>query len=266
MEDLQKLLVEMNRDLNRRFNEMDSKISGIEEGITSKITRHLDLRFEEINTELVELKRRLENQEKRLYYLEKNSVQRNIVFFGVEENENYSYFKLLEQIQEIIRKHMKLEIQEFEIESVRRIGKKGDRPRPISATFTTLGTKIKILKNRKTLAGTEYYIKEEFPAEVLKVREGLKLKQKREREQGKVAFIRYDKLVVKESAKESNKNKRRLSLSPQKKTLDSHSHLSAESPNSSTSKHMQATNKKYKAHANTHTNTLQSFLKRYEDA
>lgn len=63
MEDLQTLLVQMNRDLNRRFNEMDSKISGIEEGITSKITRHLDLRFEEINTELVELKRRLENQE-----------------------------------------------------------------------------------------------------------------------------------------------------------------------------------------------------------
>lgn len=44
-----------------------------------------------------------ENQEKRLYYLEKQARQRNVVFFGIEETET-SYLKLESNLIEFIKK------------------------------------------------------------------------------------------------------------------------------------------------------------------
>ncbi|KOB71793.1 Endonuclease-reverse transcriptase [Operophtera brumata] len=107
------------------------------------------------------------------------------------------------------------------IESVRRLGKKGEKVRPIVITLLTMGLKIQIQKNKKNFENTPYYIKEDFPLEVLNKRKELQVQLEKEREQGRMAIIKYDKLIVlnnrspRVEQKQTNNQKRNLSESPE---------------------------------------------------
>ncbi|XP_063544340.1 uncharacterized protein LOC134752600 [Cydia strobilella] len=87
--------------------------------------------------------------------------------------------------------------------------------RPITATFTTLGIKIDIFKQRSALKDTAYYIKEDYPLYVLEKRRQLQEQVRAEREKGNYATIKYDKLVIHSNTNATSKNKRMLSLSPE---------------------------------------------------
>lgn len=262
MEDLKKLILDMRSEFAQRFTSIDSNVAQLEDKITTKITTHINTKLGEINEEIGCMKLKMEEQEKRIYILEKNSVQRNVMFFGVEEKEcERSYSDLQENILEIIKNKIKEEIQVFEVQSVRRIGKKGSRPRPISVAFTTLGKKINILKKKKNLEGSNIYITEEFPVNILRKREELKEQQRQEKEKGNIAFIKYDKLIIKQNDKETNTNKRQLSVTPPQMPL-----LQPQTPECTTIPLQQRTstqiNKKYKCNKN----TMMSYVKRTEDA
>jgi hypothetical protein len=175
-----------------------------------------------------------------------------VAYFETEK----SYFELQENIISIIRTQLKVEIQEFEIQSLRRMGRKGDRPRPISIAFTTLGKKIKVLQNKNNLTNTNMYIKEEFPVNILKIRESLKQQQQKEIENGNTAFIKYDKLIVKKNNKDGHSNKRHLSLSPPQISQKGPETVTSWNQNS---KH--STNKKHKSHQN----NITSYITRNSD-
>ncbi|KOB68171.1 Transmembrane protein [Operophtera brumata] len=77
------------------------------------------------------------------------------------------------------------------IEAVRRLGRRdGGKTRPIVMTLLTMGLKIQIQKNKKKLENTPYYIKEDYPPEILNKRKELQIQLEKEREQGKMAFIK----------------------------------------------------------------------------
>ncbi|XP_037866492.1 uncharacterized protein LOC119628438 [Bombyx mori] len=109
---------------------------------------------------------KLNIQEKQIDYLERENKRRNLVFFGIEE-EGRSYFQLYTKVAYILTMNMKLSCEKYDIENVKRIGRKGNKVRPIIVALTTLGKKIEILKNRKSLASTSYYIQEDYPKKVL---------------------------------------------------------------------------------------------------
>ncbi|CAH2102355.1 unnamed protein product [Euphydryas editha] len=255
MDELIKMMQELKADMNKKFTSIDSQFLQMEKNITTKITEHFDTKFQEMNNDLGKLRNKLQEQEKRLYVLEKNSVQRNLVFFGIDEKEKH-YIQLQKQIFEIITNIVKVEIQETELQSIRRMGKKGDRPRPISVTLSTLSKKIQILKNKKNLSKTNIYIKEEFPPNILKMRTELKIEQQKEIEKGNIAFLKYDKLIIK-NKKEYNTNKRQLSTTPPQLTENS------ERLKTNNDKKTQIqTNKKYK----TNSNSMLSFISKNNDA
>lgn len=255
MDELIKMMQELKTDMNKKFASVDSQFLQMEKNITTKITEHFDTKFQEMNNDLGKLRNKLEEQEKRLYALEKSNVQRNLVFFGIDEEEKH-YIQLQKQIFEIITNIVKVEIQETELQSIRRMGKKGDRPRPVSVTLSTLGKKIQILKNKKNLSNTNIYIKEEFPPNILKMRTELKIEQQKEIEKGNIAFLKYDKLIIK-NKKEHISNKRQLSTTPPQLTENSELFK--------TNKEKKAqiqTNKKYK----TNSNSMLSFISKNNDA
>ncbi|XP_061724732.1 uncharacterized protein LOC133530718 [Cydia pomonella] len=209
---IEKLLTEMRNEMQEKFANIENSIAKSEEKITANIISNMNEKFSTLCGEVNSLRTLTEEQEKRLNEIEKKSVQRNLVFFGIEEGEK-SYLELEEKLHKITKEKMKLNISASEIESVRRIGIKGIKTRPVSVTFTTLGTKIKILKNKKLLEGSGLYIKHEYPAKILKIREDLKSQQKLEKEKGNEAFIRYDKLIITTNKKKTS-NKRPPSSSP----------------------------------------------------
>lgn len=153
----------------------------------------------------------IENQENQLYFLEKEAKIRNIVFFGIEENEN-SYAELEKMIIIFVENYFSIKLDIRDIQVAKRLGKKTEKPRPICVTFLTLGIKIDILRGKKTLNETPYYVTEDYPKNILERRRELQKQINIERENGNTAFIKYDKLIVIPNKPETSNHKKRKTL------------------------------------------------------
>ncbi|GBP11665.1 hypothetical protein EVAR_77788_1 [Eumeta japonica] len=73
------------------------------------------------------------------------------------------------------------------------------------------------MKTKKGLKNI--YVTEDFPKEVLAKRKALQEKLKEEMKKGKIVFLKYDKLVVKENESTKEKRKRETSSSPHSSDL-----------------------------------------------
>ncbi|XP_045783435.1 uncharacterized protein LOC123879653 [Maniola jurtina] len=209
MEDIKRLLKAIQNDIN----ETKDSVKNSETTLLKKI----DEKFDHVQEQLQALEITVQTQERRLDFLEKQIRTRNIIIFGVEEKER-SYQDLLKIILEIFNLNMKVNCTASEIEFMGRKGKKSSKTRPVMITLTTLGKKIEILKNKKLLEKTNYYIKEDYPPKVLEIRKELQEKVKVEKEKGNIAYIKYDKLIIlpqKENREQGkSRNKRNLSITP----------------------------------------------------
>lgn len=180
----------------------------MEEKITTNINKNIDQKFECLQKELHNIKITNEEQEKRISLIEKQLREKNLIFFGVPEGEK-SYAELEKKIVEIIKNEMTIDCSIDDIEKVQRVGKMDtDKIRPINVTFVRLGTKIKILKRKKSLENTSIYVKHDFPYKVLEIRKNLQEQVKREREQGNKAVLRYDRIIVIKNNEISKTNSR----------------------------------------------------------
>lgn len=153
--------------------------------------------------------------------------KRNLVFFGIEECEN---FELQNKILDIINEEFQVKCEDIEIQDLYRIGKRSTAPRPVVVCLTTLCKKLTILRESKTVQST-HYVKEDFPINVLIKRRELQKLVKSEREKGRKVMIKYYKLIYLDENKDSatqnsNKpiarppapktsNKRNLPISPE---------------------------------------------------
>ncbi|XP_075981605.1 uncharacterized protein LOC142980160 [Anticarsia gemmatalis] len=145
-----------------------------------------------------------------------------------------SYDDLQTNITNFINERFKTSLEARDIQEIRRIGKQGDRPRPIIITFATLGQKINILKQKRVLKDTQFYLKEDFPKQVLEKRKELQEQAKLEKEKGNIVRIKYDKLVI-----QNPNNKRSLPVSP----------VNTSKPQSDISTQAKKKNKTLKTHA-----------------
>lgn len=217
MDDVVKILQTIQEDLSKQKQDMKEMEQSIKESINSNIDEKFN--FIEIKTKLLESK--IEQQQKTIEALDKQIRKKNVIFFGIEEKEK-EYEGLLSIILHTINNRMQVPCQKFEIENVKRIGIKSEKVRPVVVTVTTTSRKIEILKKKKMLSNTNIYLKEDFPPSVLQKRKDLQEELKRERESGKIAVLRYDKIVILKTREsetrtpiEKNTNKRFLSTSPE---------------------------------------------------
>lgn len=211
------------KDLDEQKILINKSGEDVTEKVTQNINHILEEKFKSLEENHENLKARVENQEQRINYLEKQSRQRNLVFFGLEEHEK-SYLNIEKYILDMIHKYFPIKIDRRDLQAIRRIGKMSDKPRPVVITFTTLGTKIDILKHKGVLKDTHYYIKEDYPQAVLQIRKGLQEQVRAEREKGNLAIIKYDKLVIlnNTSTNKTYNKKRNLSNSPENKNTSRH--------------------------------------------
>lgn len=208
MEDILLALKSIQNDLEEQKSEIRKSSDKITEQVTQNIQKILEEKISKIQDQHDILKEKVDNQEKRIYFLEKQARKRNLVFFGIEDNES-SYDNLQNNIVSFIKHYFGTILELRDIQEVRRIGIKGDRPRPITVTFSTLGLKINILKQKSSLKDTQYYVKEDYPLHVLQKRRELQEQVKIEKEKGNNVRIKYDRLVT-----VKNNNKRPLQISP----------------------------------------------------
>lgn len=210
------MLRKIQMELDEQKIMIQKSAENVTERTTENINKILDEKFVNLEEKYGHLNGKVENQEKRLYFLEKEARQRNIVFFGIEETEK-SYYDLETTITGFIDKYFSIKLERRDVQAAKRLGKKGEKTRPISVTFATLGQKINIFKQKRVLNNTIYYINEDYPQNVLEKRRELQEKLKIERENGNYAKIKYDKLIVTKNipSKITAKKKRTLSGSPE---------------------------------------------------
>lgn len=209
MEEIMKALQNIQKELNVQKIEIQKSGEKVTEQVTLNITNKLEEKFTILEEKHQTLKENVEQQEKRIQFMEKQARQRNIIFFGIEESET-SYHNLENNILQFISEKLFLKLDCRDIQEIKRAGKKGEKPRPIIVTFSTLGSKISILKQKRLLKDTQYYLNEDYPKYILEKRKELQEEANREREKGNKVTIKYDKLVILKS-----NNKRTLMTSPE---------------------------------------------------
>ena len=209
MEEIMKALQNIQKELNVQKIEIQKSGEKVTEQVTLNITQKIDEKFTVLEEKYQILKEKNEIQEKRIQFMERQARQRNIIFFGIEEDET-SYLNLENNILQFIKEKLTLKLDCRDIQELKRVGKKDVKPRPLIVTFSTLGLKISILKQKRLLKDTQYYLNEDYPKYVLEKRKELQEEAKREREKGNKVTIKYDKLVISKS-----NNKRTLESSPE---------------------------------------------------
>lgn len=202
--------------MNLLLSKLDERLSAQAATITNDVTRSImEVMDEKMNRLLEEnssLKNKVDNLEEKIRILENRKRKNNIVLYGLEEKER-GELELVQEIKEIFEE-ASVNIECQEISTAYRLGKKGAKIRPVVATITSHWRKQLIFINKKNLPAN-IYVEEDFPKEVLEKRKQLIPELKEQRKKGKIAYIKYDKLVVKE--KEGNEKRKRdlTSTSPE---------------------------------------------------
>ncbi|CAG4976128.1 unnamed protein product [Colias eurytheme] len=204
MSNIEQLIKELRIDIK---NDSEESLKKVEQRITNKINENIDSKFKSIQEDIEKLKKSHAENEHRFLEIEKCIRIRNLIFFGIEEQEK-SYEELENIILSLITSDININCNKTELQIIKRLGKRTENKiRPVIVTFSTYGKKISIMKMKHNLKEKNIYIKEDFPPKILEIRKKLQEQLHKERENGKIAYIRYDKLIVKEPSNRNNQDK-----------------------------------------------------------
>lgn len=192
----------------------------MQEDIKGTIISNLNEEFNNLELKNELLEKKIEEQSNKINNLERQCRRKNLILFGVDQTEK-SYNGLEKKVINIINTYIKTSCDTYNIEAVRRLGIKGGKVRPIAITFNTLGYKLKIQK-KHNLQNTSYYLKEDYPIEVLIKRKELQVQLQKEKDAGNTAYIEYNKIIVSsnENPPQKQSSKRNLSESPERLQSD----------------------------------------------
>lgn len=215
MEDIMRALQNIQCELTQQKQDMKDMV----ENLKQSINENIDQKFTLIETKSKQLEQKIETQQKTIDFLDMKLRKRNVIFFGVPDNEK-NYEDLLQSILEIINSKMEIACPKWEIESVARLGKNKGRVRPVIVTTTTFSRKLQLLKNKKSLVNTGIYIKEDFTPAILQKRKELQEEFNQRRLSGEKVILRFDKIVTLQPKGQhiqtsNTSNKRSLSESPE---------------------------------------------------
>lgn len=194
--------------------EMQHQSAELTESITNNIMGRMDEKLIPIIEENKSLKLKVETQEKEIEYLKREKRNNNIIIFGLEEIEK-STLELINNIKKTFKRDINIDIEENGINNIYRIGNtngESNKPRPVLCSFVNGWKKAEIMRKKKYLE--KIYVTEDYPKEVLAKRKALQAELLEERKKGNIAFLKYDKLVVKGNEKINDKRKRENSSSP----------------------------------------------------
>lgn len=205
-------LEKVNKSMDLKMSELKEEFmkqtSSLALNMVSTIEEKLNPLLEEnakLNNEVLSLKKKVGN-------LEKEVRRNNILLHGLKETESNSK-ELMNLVVEFLNNiGNKCGIREFdiwELNHVQRLGKKVDnKHRPILVKLTLAWRKLEILRNAKYFPASTYAT-EDYPKDVLQIRNELKSQQQEEKNKGNLAIIRYDKLIIKGKVNQEKGNEKR---------------------------------------------------------
>lgn len=160
-----------------------------------KQRKEQDKKLEEQKEEISLLKEEITDLRMKISKIEDQERRKNLVINGVEEERRENEIGLIAFLNEKMRD--RITIKEDLLEATYRLGKKnGAKTRPILLKFKDFHGKTSILKERKRLRGTKYFIDEDYSDDVRATRKRLFHWAKMARAENKKTFIRRDVLYI----------------------------------------------------------------------
>lgn len=200
--------------LTKIKEQMSMQTKEITESVTKSVMESMDEKLAAVLEENKTLKTKVETMQNKISFLEDEKRRNNLIFFGMSEEEQGG--SVIDYIKQVIEKETNITIEPYEINRAQRLGPKTKKARPLLVSFTSLWKRNIILRNKKKVSGG-IYIKEDFSKEVLEKRKELIPQLIEEREKGKIAYIKKDKLIVLDTKEKTNvKRKREQVESPSK--------------------------------------------------
>lgn len=222
-------VTEMSREMAQLFqmmkSELDQQTATITKSVTEKIMANIDEKLQPFLEENKFLKNEVQRLNEKVKYLEEKHRKNNVLIHGIKETEK-NHQELYSLIKQTLN-NLDIEVEICEINNFYRLGNKQEvsKIRPILISFTSFQKKLIVLKNRIKMP-KHAYITEDFSKETLEIRKNLQNKLKQVKQNGKDAFIRKNKIVIKETT-DTEKRKRESSTSPD----NTSSHFSSGSKN-----------------------------------
>lgn len=190
--------------------ELEKQATTITDAVTAKITQTIDEKIRPLAEENKTLRLEIENLNIKINNLENADRKNNIIIHGIEETEN-NYEELFNTAMEVMRK-INVKIASYDLNKMYRIGKPDTgKTRAILISFTTFNKKIEVLQNKNKMPASTY-ITEDFSKETLGKRKELQKQLKEERAKGNDAFIKNNKIIIKE--KTGSEKRKWVSASP----------------------------------------------------
>lgn len=140
--------------------------------------------------------------------LDRQARRANIIIDGIPEAEKENNLATEEKVLEIFKEKLNLDPKTITVEQAWRTGNVNissdgtqGRPRPVIVRFHRTKDRDMVIRNARKLKGTRIFINEDYPEAVRQRRKELLPKMKEARERGDIAFLRYDKLIIRQGEK-----------------------------------------------------------------
>ena len=166
-----------------------------------------------IDADLKDNCKRLSDAIKELDYMENQSRRNNLRIDGISEASGETWSQTEDKVRKTLTDKLKIPPEQasaMEIERAHRISRKpghtgrpGDRdtkPKTIVVKFAKFKDRDLILKQAKLEKPKGLFLNEDFSQRVMDKRKELIPKMKQAREEGKIAYLAFDRLVVKSNA------------------------------------------------------------------
>ncbi|XP_045761900.1 uncharacterized protein LOC123865096 [Maniola jurtina] len=197
--------------LEKLKDQMDQQTVTITNAVTKNILELIDEKIKPLRQENENLKMEIHQLRDKVKSMEIEKKRNNLVIFGLEESPET---KPIDSVRVVFKENLEITLEKHEIIKAHRLGLWKGKARPILVSLTTNWRKNEIMKNKKKLP-KGISINEDFSKETLAKRKELIPKLQEERKKGRIAYIKEDKLIVKEAKDQSrDKRKRESSSSP----------------------------------------------------
>lgn len=197
IEKLESTVADLTSSLQFSQGEIDDLKSAIKQ--LEKDKQDAKIKMDRQEADINSSKSEIESLEDRCNYMEDYSRRNNIRITGIkEQNGNETWEQTAAKVLSVLDD--KLQLPDLDLERAHRVGqRRDDKPRTIVARFSRYRDREAVMRNARKLKGTNIYMNDDLCAASQAIKNAQLPQLKQARAEGKVAFFRHTKLIIRDS-------------------------------------------------------------------
>lgn len=188
LKDIYNLINTVNTNLTKKIDNIEKEIADL--------SLHFNKQLSEIASEVKTVKTENALLETRLRTAERQLKRNNLIVYGIVEEDGETQADILKSFTTLLGEKLQINLSNKDFSNCFRLGKKGNRSRPILIEVLSNFSKQLIIRQRAKLRGTNIFINEDLIPEDRNERKVLVKALKEARDQNLNASLKGSKLLV----------------------------------------------------------------------